>query len=75
MLLSITLVFIIFKSISPSGLHTLNRLEYLSFAHNVLTHQVLKRDCAIASLQSLKKLDLSRNLLSLFPECLFELTK
>ena len=58
-----------------SGLDTLKRLEHLSFAHNVLTHQVLKRHCAVASLQSLKKLDFSRNLLSQFPECLFELSK
>ncbi len=53
----------------------LKRLTSLSLAHNYLSDDVLAKDCSIRHLSSLKKVDLSRNLLSVIPDVLYKLSR
>ena len=56
----------------PIGLESLHRLESLSLAHNFLTHDAVD---VLASLTSLKRIDLSHNLLNKVPEVLYSVIK
>lgn len=51
-----------------TGLKQLSRLETLSLAHNILKDAVFTTNCPLSFLLSLKKLDLSRNLLTGIPQ-------
>lgn len=54
----------------------LKRLTSLSLAHNYLSDDVLTlKDCNIQYLTNLKKVDLSRNLLSVVPDVLYKLSR
>lgn len=54
------------------GLEDLSTLESLSLAHNLLSASVLHKLC---NLNKLKKLDLSRNILTSIPETVCTLTR
>jgi Leucine-rich repeat (LRR) protein len=55
------------------GLHTLRKLESLSFAHNFLSYEAFLNDGPFLSLTSLKKLDLGYNLLTEVPTVIISL--
>lgn len=50
-----------------TGLKQLCKLETLSLAHNVLDDAAFRSGCPLDNLVALKKLDLSRNLLTCVP--------
>ena len=53
----------------------LKRVNCLSLAHNYLADDTFTDGCGLHHLTNLKKLDLSRNLLSVFPDVLYKLTR
>ena len=61
-------------SLTP-GLESLKKLESLSLAHNFLSVKAFEKDGPISHLQSLKRLDLSYNLLTSIPPLVFHLLK
>ncbi len=58
-----------------AGLQMLKRVSCLSLAHNYLADDAFTDGCGLQHLINLKKLDLSRNLLSAFPDVLYKLTR
>jgi len=62
-----------YESMIKIGLRLLRRLRSLSLAHNYLSDDVFD-DCDVRYLFNLRKLDISRNLLSAVPVVICELT-
>lgn len=61
--------------LSRQGLRALHRLESLSLAHNFLPVESLQKDCPLASLGALRRLDLSKNVLNAVPSAVLKLSK